>query len=69
MMLKVPCLFCMLCEDILCERYVTYEMIFTVLRQNILKSIAVYSRGLRHSLIPEICCPDGGVCYFCSVAE
>jgi hypothetical protein len=40
---------------------VTHEMICGVLRLNIFDLVAVYSRGLRHSLIPEICYPDGGV--------
>jgi hypothetical protein len=56
MMQQIPCFFYMLCE-----RYVTREMIFTVVRQNIFELVAVYSRGLRHSLIPEIWYPDGGV--------
>jgi hypothetical protein len=53
-------LFYTFCEDILCGRYVAHEMICTVLRLNIFESIVVYSRALRHNLIPEMCYPDRG---------
>jgi hypothetical protein len=50
------------CEDILCGRYVTHEILCTVLRLSTFFEPAVmYSRALRHKVIPEIYYPDGGV--------
>jgi hypothetical protein len=60
-MQQIPRSFCTFCEDILCGRYVIYEMIYTVLTLNVFELVAVYARDLRHSLIPEICYPDGGL--------
>jgi hypothetical protein len=61
-MQQTPHFLYMFCEDFLCGRYVTYEIIYTVLRLSIFFELVVmYSRALRHNLITEIYYSDGGV--------
>jgi hypothetical protein len=46
---------------ILCGRYVTHEMIYTVWTLNFFKSVVMYFSARRHNLIREFCYPDGDV--------